>query len=89
MLDFKLISNSINLYGIPVLLGIMSSVLMIGSLVSIFLVGVNSISIMGIGSVLFMISDYILIINRFVIKNNKWFKRGIFCTTCYNWSLQY
>ena len=38
MLDFKLISNSINLYGIPVLLGIMSSVLMIGSLVSIFLV---------------------------------------------------
>ena len=38
MLDFKLISNSINLYGIPGILGIMSSVLMIGSLVSIFLV---------------------------------------------------
>ena len=38
LLDFKVISNSINLYGIPVLLGIMSSVLMIGSLVSIFLV---------------------------------------------------
>ena len=37
-LDFKLISNSINLYGIPGILGIMSSVLMIGSLVGVFLV---------------------------------------------------
>ena len=44
-------------------------------LVSAIFVGTTPILIMGIGSVLFMASDYILTVDRFVIQKNKWIIR--------------
>ena len=44
-------------------------------LVSAIFVGVTPILVMGIGSVSFMISDYILTLDRFVIPKRKWLIR--------------
>lgn len=45
-------------------------------LVTLTFINVTPIIVMGIGSILFMISDYILTIDRFIIKNNKWIIRS-------------
>ena len=45
-------------------------------LVSAIFIGTTPIIVMGIGSILFMISDYILIVDRFVFQKNKWIIRG-------------
>ena len=55
--------SSITLHG---LLGLVSA---------IFVSTTPSILVMGIGSVSFMLSDYILTVDRFVIQNNKWIVR--------------
>lgn len=47
---------------------------LLGLATAIF-VGTTSLVIMGIGSVLFMASDYILTVDRFVIQKNKWIIR--------------
>ena len=44
-------------------------------LVSAIFVGTTPILVMGIGSVLFMTSDYILTVDRFIIQKNKWIIR--------------
>ena len=38
--------------------------------------GLMVLALMGLGSLLFMISDYILTVDRFVILNNKWIVRS-------------
>lgn len=45
-------------------------------LVSAIFISTTSFVLMGIGSLLFMLSDYILTIDRFIIKNNKWIIRS-------------
>lgn len=45
-------------------------------LVSAIFIGTTPIVVMGIGSVLFMMSDYILTVDRFVIQKNKWIIRS-------------
>lgn len=54
--------SSITLHG---LLGLASSIF----------VGTTPIILMGIGSVLFMTSDYILTVDRFIVQKNKWIVR--------------
>lgn len=44
-------------------------------LVSAIFIGTTPIVVMGIGSVLFMASDYILTVDRFIIQKNKWIVR--------------
>ena len=44
--------------------------------VSAIFVGTTPILVMGIGSLLFMCSDYILTVDRFVIQKNKWIIRA-------------
>lgn len=45
-------------------------------LVSAIFINTTPIIVMGIGSLLFMISDYILTIDRFIIQKNKWIVRA-------------
>lgn len=83
ILTFILLSNK---YPDIIKLGKMK-IPMIGYLTSIFVHGMTGVAmiiflkdisfiIMGIGSLLFMISDMILTIDRFVIKGNKWIVRS-------------
>ena len=44
-------------------------------LVSAIFIGTTPLIVMGIGSTLFMISDYILTVDRFIIQKNKWIVR--------------
>jgi hypothetical protein len=44
-------------------------------LISAIFIGTTPLVMMGIGSLLFMASDYILTIDRFVIQKNKWIVR--------------
>ena len=55
--------TSITLHG---LMGLALTILLPGS----------KLALMGLGSLLFMISDYILTVDRFVILNNKWIVRS-------------
>ena len=48
---------------------------MMGLALMILLPG-TKLALMGLGSLLFMISDYILTVDRFVILNNKWIVRS-------------
>ncbi len=48
---------------------------MMGLALMILLPGTN-LALMGLGSVLFMISDFILTVDKFVIRNNKWILRS-------------
>lgn len=45
-------------------------------LVSAIFIGTTPMIVSGIGSMLFMVSDYILTIDRFVIQKNKWIVRA-------------
>lgn len=83
IVTFAILSNK---YPNVVKLGKMK-VPMIGYLTSIFMHGMTGVAlmifikdmsliVMGIGSLLFMISDIILTIDRFVIKGNKWIVRS-------------
>ncbi len=56
----------------------LSSITMHGllGLVTAIFVGTPALVVMGIGSVLFMTSDYILTVDRFVIQKNKWIIRS-------------
>jgi len=45
-------------------------------LVSAIFISTTPIIVMGVGSILFMISDYILIVDRFIIQKNKWIVRS-------------
>ena len=55
--------TSITLHG---LMGLALTILLPGS----------KLALMGLGSLLFMISDYILTVDRFIILNNKWIVRS-------------
>jgi hypothetical protein len=61
----------------PMILYISSITLhgMMGLALMILLPGTN-LALLGLGSVLFMISDYILTVDKFVIRNNKWILRS-------------
>ena len=45
-------------------------------LVSAIFISTTPVIVMGIGSLLFMVSDYILTVDRFIIQKNKWIVRG-------------